>query len=183
MATPLENALDFLESFGFFDVILPFLLVFTIVFAILEKSAIFGKEKIGDTMASRSSINSMVAFVIALFVVVTKEIVQSLREALPQVALILVIVVSFMMLAGSLSKGDEPFNFDDNNKNWKIFLTLTLFTSVLAVFLNSIGWLFPILDYVTANWDETFIVSLIFLAIVIGIILYIVRTPKEESTS
>jgi hypothetical protein len=54
---------------------------------------------------------------------------------------------------------------------------------VLAVFLNSIGWLFPILDYVTQNWDQTFIVSLIFLGIVVGIILYIVRTPKEENTS
>ena len=182
MATPLENALDFLESLGFFDVVLPFLLVFTIVYAILEKSAIFGKEKVGDTVASRSSINSMVAFVIALFVVVTKEVVQSIKEALPQIALILVIIVSFMMLAGSLSKGDEPFNFE-NNKNWKLFLTFTLFISVLAVFLNSIGWLFPILDYVTQNWDQTFIVSLIFLGIVVGIILYIVRTPKEENTS
>ena len=179
MVTPLEIALEFLENFGFFNVILPFLLVFTIVYAILEKSAIFGKEKVGDIDAPRRSVNSMVAFVIALFVVVTKENVYSIREALPQVALILVIIVSFMMLAGALVKGDEPFSFE-KEKKWKIFLTLILFISVLAVFLNSIGWLFPIIDYVVANWDQTFIVSLIFLAIVLGVIMYIVRTPEKK---
>ena len=179
MATPLENALDFLENFGFFNVILPFLLVFTIVYAILEKSAIFGREKEGDAQVTRKSVNSMVAFVIALFVVVTKEIVFSIRESMPQIALILVIVVSFMMFAGALVSGDEPFSFD-KHKNWKLFLIFVLFVSVLAVFMNSIGWLFPILDYVAENWDQTFIVSLIFLAIIVGVILYIVRTPKED---
>ena len=73
----------------------------------------------------------------------------------------------------------EPFSFD-KHKNWKLFLIFVLFVSVLAVFMNSIGWLFPILDYVAENWDQTFIVSLIFLAIIVGVILYIVRTPKED---
>ena len=179
MATPLENALVFLENFGFFNVVLPFLLVFTIVYAILEKSAIFGKEKIGDTESPRRSVNSMVAFVIALFVVVTKEIVVSIRESLPQVALLLIIITSFMMLAGSLVTGTEPFSFEKERK-WKIFLTLVLFIAILAIFLNSIGWLSPILDYIMANWDQTFLVSLIFLAIVIGVILYVVRTPEKK---
>ncbi len=179
MATPLENALEFLENFGFFNVILPFLLVFTIVYAILEKSAIFGKEKVEGIEMPRKNVNSMIAFVIALFVVVTKEIVVSIKESIPQIALILVIIVSFMMLAGALVKGDEPFSFE-KHKNWKLFLIFVLFISVLAVFLNSIGWLFPILDYIAVNWDKTFIVSLIFLAIVVGVILYIVKTPSEK---
>ena len=47
MATPLSNAIDFLKRLGFFDVILSFLFIFTIVFAILEKTKILGIEKDG----------------------------------------------------------------------------------------------------------------------------------------
>ena len=42
--TALGSAIDFLKDFGFFDVILPFLLVFSILFGILEKTKVFGVE-------------------------------------------------------------------------------------------------------------------------------------------
>ena len=38
MASVLGNTIEFFTRFGMFDVVLPFLLVFTIVFAILEKN-------------------------------------------------------------------------------------------------------------------------------------------------
>ena len=44
MVTPLNNAIEFLREFGFFNVVLPFLLVFTVVFGILEKTRLFGTE-------------------------------------------------------------------------------------------------------------------------------------------
>ena len=41
MVTPLGRAVEFFRDFGLFDIVLPFLLVFAIVFAVLEKTRIF----------------------------------------------------------------------------------------------------------------------------------------------
>ena len=39
-----RDVIDFFFQLGIYDVILPFLLIFTIVFAILEKTRVFGTE-------------------------------------------------------------------------------------------------------------------------------------------
>ena len=41
MATPFREILEFFTRIGVFDVVLPFLLVFTIVFALLERTKVF----------------------------------------------------------------------------------------------------------------------------------------------
>src|SRR3989338_3185819 len=94
----LGNAIAFLQDFGLFDVILPFLLVFTLVFAVLEKTKIFGVE--GEKSQSRKNLNAMVAFSIAFFVTASVNIVAAFQVALPWISLVLVILVSFLLLSG-----------------------------------------------------------------------------------
>lgn len=179
MASPLISALEFLQDFGFFDVVLPFLLVFTITFAILEKTKIFGTEKYKGEMVPKKSVNSMVAFAVALFVVVTKEIVVSIQTAMPQIALALIVLVALMMLVGTL-KGEAGFDFGQHT-NWLYFLIFVIFIGVLAIFLNSIDWLEPILDYIEDYWQDTFIVLLIFLAIIIGTVYFVIGKEPRAS--
>ena len=45
MASTLQGTIEFLKEFGLFDVILPFLLIFAITYAILSKSGILGENK------------------------------------------------------------------------------------------------------------------------------------------
>ena len=57
----MANYIDFfrlLESYGFTDALLPFLLIFTIVFAVLQKTNILGKDK--------KNFNVILALVLAL---------------------------------------------------------------------------------------------------------------------
>ena len=42
--SPFRTGIDFLDKLGVYEVLLPFLLIFTIVFAILEKTKVFGTE-------------------------------------------------------------------------------------------------------------------------------------------
>nr|MBI4156722.1 hypothetical protein [Candidatus Woesearchaeota archaeon] len=172
MVSPLQNALDFLVAFGFFDVILPFIFVFTIMFAILEKTKIFGKDEVKS-----KNINAMIALVTAFFVIVTPKVVKSIQVSLPQVALVLVVIVAFLMLAGSFM-ADEEFSFKDSG--WRVFLTLVVFFGIVAIFLNSVDWLEPIIKYITEKWTDTFIVSLIFLGLIIGIIFFVVGSGKNK---
>ena len=180
MPTTLGSAINFLQDFGFFDVILPFLLVFTIVFGILEKTRIFGVEKINGVEYPKKAINSMIAFVIGFFVVAAREVVQSLQVSLPQVILVLIVLVSFMMLAGSFMS-DKEFSFE-NRPGWKIFLTTTIFIAIILIFMNSFGLLQPIIDYMS---NTTYLVApTVFLLVVLGAILYIVGgKPKGSGSS
>ncbi|MDD4877676.1 MAG: hypothetical protein PHO02_01415 [Candidatus Nanoarchaeia archaeon] len=175
--TAFGAVITFLEKLGFFDVILPFLLVFTIVFGILEKTRVFGVEKIGDKEYPRKSINSMVAFSIAFFTVAAKQVVTSLQVSLPNVALILIIVVCFLMLAGSFM-GDKPFSLE-GRKYWVGFLTVVMFLAVVFIFLNSFGWLDPIVDFFARNLN-TALMPIIFLVVIVGAIAFVVGGGKKE---
>ena len=56
--TVLGGVIGFFQRIGIYDVVLPFLLTFTIVFAILEKTRVFGVEKIEGADYPRKNLNS-----------------------------------------------------------------------------------------------------------------------------
>ena len=86
-----------LQSSGIYQFALPFLLVFTIVFAILEKTKIFGTDTSGEP---KKNINVIVALVIGLIVINQFEIVDRLNLFLPKVSLFIIIAVMFLILVG-----------------------------------------------------------------------------------
>ncbi len=178
MPSPLEIAVNFLKDFGFFDVVLPFLLVFTIVFAVLEKTMILGKEKVGGEDKPKKNIDAMVAFSIALFVVAASNVVAVLQQSLPMVTLVLIVIISFMLLMGSFM-GTGEFSFN-NYKYTKYFLVLFLIIGISLIFLGAIesdngdSWLRVIWDYVQENWFTGPAFSgIVFLGIIILVILYV----------
>lgn len=179
MASTLRAAIDFLDKFGFFDVILPFLLVFSIVFGVLEKTRIFGEEEIEGRKQPKKSINAMVSFAIAFFVIATKEIVDVIEVSMPQVALVLIILICFMMLAGSLM-GDKEFSFE-KRKYWVIFLTTVIFIAIVLIFVNAFGWLQPLIDWLMET-PSVLVVPLVLVAVVLGAILYIVGVGGKGSS-
>src|SRR3989344_2130452 len=130
MVSPLGAAIEFLQDFGFFDIVLPFILVFTLVFALLDKTKILGKE--GEE--PKRNINTLVAFVFGLLVVATTSVVQVLNDALPVITLILIILLCFMLLVGAFH-GDKEFDHFSSGF-WKGFLTLVLFVAVILTFMN-----------------------------------------------
>ena len=54
--TVLGGVLDFFKELGIYDVVLPFILVFTIMFAILERTKIFGTE--GEKKFTKKNLNN-----------------------------------------------------------------------------------------------------------------------------
>mgnify|MGYP001570203101 CR=1 FL=1 len=181
MASPLQNAIDFFRNFGLFDVVLPFLLVFTIVFAILEKSKILGAED----GKPKKNLNSMVSFVLALLVVATNRVVTALNLALPNIVLLLIVSISFVLLLGVFSKSEE-MEFRKLHPGWYATFATLLFIGVILIFLNSIilsngqSWLEYGFNYLITRWEGSVVASIIFLLIVIGAILFITISPKSK---
>ena len=185
MASPLEIAINFLKDFGFFDVVLPFLLVFTIVFAILEKTMILGKDESGKP---KKNVNSMVAFSIALFVVAASNVVAILQQALPLVTLVLIVIISLMLLIGSFMETGE-FSFKDY-KYTRYLLVFVIIIGITLIFAGSINLdtgesvLDYVLDYVKANWLTGPVFSgVVFLAIIILVIIYVLDALPGGSES
>jgi len=93
----LEQALLVLQRAGFFQVIVPFILFFSVVFAILEKSKILGEDK--------KSVNSIVAFVIALTTTGAATVTGIISTMIPLVVLAIMILLLFFLVYG-LVAGD-----------------------------------------------------------------------------
>jgi hypothetical protein len=96
-----ERGIRALEYLGLSDVILPFLLIFTIIYAILQRTELLGKE--------RKNFNIMVALIMALGVVIPHvtgtyparaDVVDIINRALPNVSIIIVAVLMVLLLMG-----------------------------------------------------------------------------------
>ena len=121
--------IEFFKRFGIFDVVLPFWLVFTVVFAILQKSQILGENK--------KNLDATVAFVVAMLVVAATKIVKVINTALPQVTLLVVVALSFLLMIGIFMKPDNTL-YEKLSQKWMTFLMIIMFIGVVAIFLNSI---------------------------------------------
>ncbi len=177
-----RGMMGFLGKIGVYDIILPFLLVFTIVFAILEKTKIFGVEKVGDKQITKKNINAMVAFVIAFLVIASTRLVAVINEVMANIVLLLILGISFLLLVGALF-GDKEFTLKDF-PGWVTVFTIIMFTGVVVIFLNALGWL-NYLFFLFENWNAEWAASIIFMIIVVGFIVFITRggesKPKKES--
>lgn len=174
-----RGVVDFMGKIGVYDIILPFLLVFTIVFAILEKTKILGVEKIDGKEFTKKNINSMVAFVIAFLVIASTRLVAVINEVMANIVLLLILAISFLLLVGTFF-GSKEFTLE-NFPTWtKLFMVL-MFLGIVVIFLNALGWM----NYITMifeNWDAEWAASIIFMVMIIGFILFITYepTPKEK---
>ncbi len=186
MATPLGNAIQFFKDFGLFDIVLPFLLVFTLVFAILEKTRILGTE--ADEKTAKKNLNSMVAFVIGLLVVVSNKVVGAINSALPNVILLLVIFIAFLLLVGTFWKSGEKDFITDHPNLYKFFVFVTLI-SVILIFLGAIkaangkSWLDYGWSYVSANWGGAVVSSFIIFGVLILTMWFITRSKPSGTGS
>ncbi len=186
MVTPLGKAIEFFREFGLFDVVLPFLLVFTIVFAILEKTRILGTVKSGKEEIPNKNLNSMVAFVVGLLVVATANVVGFINESLPNVIIVVVVAFSYLLMIGIFLKTEE-FNFSDKHKGWfRAFMIIT-FIAVLAIAANAIKVdaqghtaLDAILSFFIDNWSGAIVTSIIFLVVIIFAIIIVTKSGSKE---
>lgn len=176
--TPLNNAIEFLRGFGFFNVVLPFLLVFTIVFGILEKTRIFGTEKVKGKDEPRRNLDAMVAFVIAFFVVAASNIVQAIQVSLPMISLFLIVIIAFLLLVG-IFFGEGEFSLYQKFPTFTKVIIGVIVLALLAVFLNAFGFLSPITNFFLGGASGTLGASVIFVVIIIAALWYIAGGKKE----
>jgi len=171
-----RGTLDFLADIGIFDIVLPFLLVFTIIFALLDKTRVLGTEKVGDVEYPKKPLNSLAAFVIAFFVIASSRLVEIITQVSANVVVLLLAGLFFLLLAGSFHQQKaEGFFLEGKFKN--LFM-LIMFFGLSFIFLNAIEtknktWLTWVFDWLRQFTDNVSVSSIVLIIIVIGIMYYI----------
>lgn len=173
MASILGNVIGFLQKIGIYDVVLPFLLTFTIVFAILEKTKVLGPDK--------KNLNSMVAFVIGFLVIASSKIVAAITQVSSQIIVLLLLSVFFLMLVGTFFGKDEEVALTGK---WKWIFMVIMFLGVVFIFLNAIktksgySWLEVVLNFISQFWTSTAVASIILIIGVVVFVWLMVSPPK-----
>lgn len=179
----LREVISFLNEIGVYDVVLPFLLVFTIVFAILEKSKIFGTEEYDGKSYTKKNLNSMTAFVIAFLVIASTKLVAVINEAVANVVLLLILIVMFLMLIGSFFKdSDEVFL----QGGWKTSFMVAILIAIILIFLEALDWLDLVLDFIVNNISSAWFGAILLIGFVILVMWLITRDsnrPKKKKDS
>ena len=122
------DSIKYLDKIGFYDVVLPFLLVFTILYAVLEKTKVFGTE--GKDNASKKNLNAMTAFVIAFLVVASSSLVATISTFVANSVMILVLCVLFLLLVGSFAKPEDMEKGIFLDGKWKWTFVAIVFIGV-----------------------------------------------------
>ena len=181
-----RGAIGFMEKIGVYDIVLPFLLIFTIVFAILEKTKILGMEKIGDQEVTKKNINSIVAFSTAFLVIASTQLVSVINEVIANVVLLLILAVSFLMLVGVFF-GDQEFTLKDF-PGWIKFFMVMMFIGVVTIFMNAITIntksgphsVLEVVFSIFQNWEAEWAATIIFLIVIIGFMAFVTHEPKKK---
>lgn len=172
--TILGNVLELFHNLGIYDIILPFLLTFTIIFAILERTKVLGVEE-GKT---KKNLNAMVAFVMGFLVVASSQLVQAITTISSQIVVLLMLGVFFLLLIGT-------FNTDEENKEgvklhtaWKVIFGVIMFIGIVFIFLDAIktdnkSWLDVFIDWISQFSTNTAVASIILLIVIIGAVVFI----------
>ncbi len=178
--TAFRGVLDFFEKIGVYDVVLPFLLVFSIVFAILEKTKVLGTEKIDSKEYTKKNLNAMVAFVIAFLVIASSELVEIITEVSAQVVVLLMASVLFLLLVGSFFKEGSGVFLEGG---WKIFFMWIMFVGILLIFMNALGWLDDLWGWMSQGTGGNAIGSIVLVIIVIFFMWFVVRGPETKKSA
>jgi len=171
----LENFIKTIDSWGLTDVLLPFMLIFTLLFAILQKTKILGDDK--------KNFNVVIALVMALTVVIphtTKNYplnydpVNIINGFLPGVSLLIVAVVMLFILIG-LWGGEAKWVGGSPSA----MIAILAAVAIVWIFGASAGW------WNGWNWFTNFFgedaVALIVIILVFGIIIWFITKSDTKA--
>ena len=177
MASSFREALGFLDNIGVYDVVLPFILVFVIVFAILEKTRVFGVYTYPDGKEyPKKNLDSMVAFCIAFFVIASSQLVEAITKISANMVIILMATVLFLMLAGSFHREDPKGFFLEGG--YKTAFMALVGIGLVVIFLDALKvdenttWLQQVEQWLGQFSSSSTIASVILIIFTIGIIIF-----------
>ena len=160
----------YFQTYGVMDFLLPFILVFTIVYAVMQKTQILGSKK---------NFNVIIALVLALIFVVPHIVgsyplgydpVEVMNQTLPSISLVAVASIMLLLLMGIFGAGFA--------KAAAPVIALAAIGFVVYIFGAALGiWTDPT---TTFDWWTTDVTELVIVILIFGVIVwFITKEPNE----
>lgn len=152
----------------FTNIILPFILMFVIVFAILDKTQILGKEK--------RQINAIVSFIFSLMFVAVPGVVGVTQQMIPVIGVIIIILLAFMMLFGFVGgqTGEKGLN-----EGLRVTFGILIGIAMLMIILWATGTLPNVQGFFS---NESVVSTTILLVFIISIFAVVLSTGNKTGT-
>lgn len=190
MASAMNGVLVFLDNIGLFDVLLPFIMIYVMIFALLERTLILGYENIksedGSTISvPKKNINSIFAFAVSFFAILSSKVVETIHRSIGPMVILLLILILFILLV-SVFRTEMGIHDFTSNKQAMIFFIILIFISTFLIFMNAITtdngntWLEVSWKYVTDNTNTGFVGAIFLLVFIGGFIWWIGRDPSSK---
>ena len=181
-----DTFLTLLNNLGLFNVILPFLLVYAIMYGILSKYKILGDPFAeGDKGKAARSLISIVSASTGFFIVGSANVVLSLKTLIPYVVLFL-LTVFFLILAISpfLQREEKSGEVQMGNRTRMILLTssIIIFTLMVIFILGLYNYINSALTSPVLSLSQSFIETLAILTIMLGIAYWAVKPEKDQKS-
>ena len=166
LATNIDTVLSELDTIGFFRYILPLLLIFAIVFAILSKIKI---------LEDRTGVNFIISMSIALLAVINPTVSNFFAILFPDFARgISILLVSMILIGVFVPLGQEE------GKEWGwgnyIFMGIGILI-FLVVALNSLNKA----GFAGSWWWDRYMGAIIVLLIIAGAVIAVITAKKKEA--
>lgn len=170
MASGFQDLAYYFESYGVMDFLLPFILVFTITYAVLQRTKILGDKK---------NFNVVVALVLGLLFVVPHitgsypsgyDPVNVMNAALPSISLISISAIMLLLLMGIFGA-----NF---SKKAAPFISIVAIAFVIYVFGAVLNfWQGP---YDIFYWWTTEVTELIVIILIFGLLVNFITAEEKK---
>jgi peptidoglycan/LPS O-acetylase OafA/YrhL len=141
------------EEIGFFSYLLPFLLIFALVFGILTKVKLFKENK---------AVNGIIALVVALMAVQFQMVPAFFSQIFPRMGIALAIILGLFILIGLFIDPDHPA------MTWILFgIGTIIFIVVIVQSAGALGWS-------TGTWWQDNWVTVIGVVVVVALVVAVI---------
>jgi len=173
-----ENAIRTLDSMGVATIVLPFILLFAIVYAVLMRVKLFGD------IANQKQINIAIALVIALVPVFQHalfpgsqwDVITIINNALADISIIIVAVVMLLILLGLW--GIKPKADGENRMQGVIVISAVAVVALIFASQYGFGWYS--LPYFIDRSTMTIVVAIIIFGLIVKFITGDSKPAEEK---
>jgi len=154
---------------------LPFLLIFFIVFGILEKTKLFGSGK--------KQLNALIAFVIGLILIAATSPTLTISNLILFLTVAIVVLFVALLLWGFVA-GEKGLEFEKAPKALKWFIGIVIVVAVIIALLWALGTEVTVFETVSdflfkSDWSKSFWTNFSFVVVIIIALVLVLRKTKE----
>lgn len=147
----------------FNQIVIPFVLVFTLFFAILEKSKILGEGK--------HQINSIVSLAIALILISVPPARFVILQVVPIIAVLAIVILAFMIILGFVGGIEKEGTL---NKGLIAVIGIIAAIAIIVTVLWSTGWLNKVIEMAKKDelgglWQSLGMITVIVVVMIIAL--------------